>query len=132
LPVETRDFITREMLRNEREKLFVFGDNLERRGLGGQAKEMRGEPNAVGIVTKKKPSMDEGAFFSDDDYVKNIAQMCTDVMPLLRHLKNGGTVVIPASGIGSGLSRLSEKAPDTFNFLDKIVMKDLHTFAGIV
>jgi redox-sensitive bicupin YhaK (pirin superfamily) len=30
--------------------LFVFGDNLRRTGFGGQAAEMRGEPNAVGIA----------------------------------------------------------------------------------
>lgn len=36
--------------------LYVFGDNLERKGFGGQAYEMRGEPNAFGIATKRLAS----------------------------------------------------------------------------
>ncbi|KKL05458.1 hypothetical protein LCGC14_2605850, partial [marine sediment metagenome] len=56
--IEYRDHITRQMLRDEPDTLFVFGDNMQRRGLGGQAFAMRGEPNAVGIPTKIFPSMD--------------------------------------------------------------------------
>ena len=47
--------------------LYVFGDNLLRVGLGGQARECRGEPNAVGIPTKKAPTMEAHAFLSDAD-----------------------------------------------------------------
>lgn len=66
--IEYRKFITRQMLRDEPEKLFVFGDNFGRVGFGGQAKEMRGEPNAVGVLTKRFPSMVHAAFLTDDDY----------------------------------------------------------------
>ena len=53
--VERIRFITREYVRANPDKIFLFGDNLEQRGLGGQAAAMRGEPNAVGIPTKKRP-----------------------------------------------------------------------------
>ena len=62
---EFRDWITRDMLRSEPRKIFLFGDNLARWGLGGQAKEMRGEPNAHGITTKRFPGIDHKDFFSD-------------------------------------------------------------------
>jgi len=54
--IRTEKHITRQMLRAEPGTLWVFGDNLQRKGLGGQAKEMRGEPNAIGIPTKKGSS----------------------------------------------------------------------------
>lgn len=61
--IERMQFITREYVRANRDKLFLFGDNLERRGLGGQAAAMRDEPNAIGIPTKKSPSYKNAAFF---------------------------------------------------------------------
>ena len=42
-----------EQCRANPRAIYVFGDNLLRKGLGGQAKEMRGEPNTLGIVSKK-------------------------------------------------------------------------------
>ena len=61
--IERMRNISRAYVRANRDKLFLFGDNLERRGFGGQAAAMRGEPNAVGIPTKKKPSYAGDAFF---------------------------------------------------------------------
>ena len=55
--------ITRADLRANPDTLYVFGDNMRRRGMGGQAAEMRGEPNAVGIPTKWRPSRTEWDFF---------------------------------------------------------------------
>ena len=53
-------WITREELQRHPELIFVFGDNMLRKGFGGQAKEMRGEPNAVGVPVKWRPSRDAG------------------------------------------------------------------------
>ena len=66
--VEKQKFITREMIRNNPQKLFLYGDNLEQKGYNGQAKEMRGEPNTIGIPTKNKPTMEKDAFLTDNDY----------------------------------------------------------------
>jgi hypothetical protein len=43
---------------------FVFGDNLLGFGKGGQA-IIRGEPNAFGVPTKRKPAMSPGSFFEE-------------------------------------------------------------------
>jgi hypothetical protein len=40
-------------------------DSVQRHGLAGQAKEMRGEPNAIGVATKRAPSTNPKAFFDD-------------------------------------------------------------------
>ncbi|AJD54446.1 hypothetical protein SAMN02744133_108175 [Thalassospira xiamenensis M-5 = DSM 17429] len=103
--------ITRQMLRDNSDTLFVFGDNLIRRGLGGQAREMRGEPNAVGIPTKRLPSMEPEAFFTDHDFETWREHSAKDWGRLLSHVKRGGRIVIPAAGIGTGLARLEENAP---------------------
>lgn len=87
--------------------LYVFGDNLARYGMGGQAKEMRGEPNAIGIPTKVSPRM----YMSDDYIEKATEELDKAINRLAEHLKNGGKVVFPADGIGTGLAKLQEKCP---------------------
>lgn len=105
--------IYRQDLKNNPTIMFLFGDNLLRSGFGGQAAAMRGEPNAVGIATKCSPSVDEGAFFSDDDYEANVQSILDDVMPVMRHIVKGGIVIIPSDGLGTGLSELETRAPKT-------------------
>lgn len=112
--------ITREMLRSNPEILFVFGDNLIRRGLGGQAKEMRGEPNAVGIATKRLPSMGKGAFFTDEDFEswKNFSE---EAFILLRIRASQEKLIIwPMQGIGTGFARLRSKAPKIWIEIEKL------------
>lgn len=106
--IEYRDFITREMLQAEPDVLFVFGDNFERRGLGGQAKAMRGEPNSVGIPTKRAPTMMARGFLKNQDFLEWISRSEVDVLRLLHHK---GKIVWPKAGIGTGLARLLKNAP---------------------
>ena len=64
----TDKVITRDKIKENPDVLYLFGDNLLRKGLGGQAKEMRGEPNTLGIVSKKYPSNDISSFYTDEDF----------------------------------------------------------------
>jgi len=119
-PVKTvikMDKITRETVKNNPNMLFVFGDNDERRGLGGQAKEMRGESNSIGIRTKKSPTMEPTAFYSDSELSENVLKVTEDMNMLRTRSQNYDGVVIPESGIGTGLAKLKENAPRTFEFL---------------
>jgi len=93
--------ITRQIVKNNRDKIFLFGDNLQRKGYGGQAKAMRGEPNAVGIPTKKKPFWQIKPDF-DFEY---------------------DTIVIPSDGIGTGLAELPQRAPETYKHLLKRLLE---------
>lgn len=111
MPYSTRKFITRQMLRNEPDMLFVFGDNMIEQGLGGQAKEMRGEPNAVGIPTKRLPATRQSAFFRDGDLRDARPKIEAAFLRLAFHLLKGGEVVWPADGIGTGLAELKTRSP---------------------
>ena len=116
MTVDYRKHITRHDLTHHRDTIFVFGDNDVRSGLGGQAREMRGEPNAVGVRVKKSPSMDSSSFYTDDEYQDNIRKITEDLrqLKIVSHNKN---IIFPEDGIGTGLALLYSTAPKTFEFL---------------
>jgi hypothetical protein len=100
--------ISRADLRANPNTLYVFGDNMVERGMGGQAKETRGEPNAVGIPTKKFPHMRAGAFFTDADF----GTWFEKANPKFQRLKNSNRPIVwPEDGIGTGLAQLQQRAP---------------------
>jgi len=117
--------ISRADLRNNRHVLFIFGDNDLRKGFGGQAGEMRGEPNSWGVRVKRLPEMGESAFYSDWDYAENKRKITEDldkIQTLIRE-RPFSVVVIPANGIGTGRAQLRMHAPQTANFLDETFVK---------
>lgn len=96
--------------------LFIFGDNDLRVGYGGMAKEFRGEPNSIGIRTKKYPTSNSKAFYTDSEYEENCAKIKEDIELIKKAAKNYIAICIP-EGIGSGLAKLDQKAPKTYEFL---------------
>jgi N12 class adenine-specific DNA methylase len=118
--VETQELITRQDVKDglSNDKFYLFGDNLQGTGFGGQAKELRGEPNSIGIPTKKTPSMDEKAFFTDAELVIN-RQAIDKAFAQLAFLPEKSTIVIPTAGLGTGLAKLKENAPQTFEYLNE-------------
>ena len=125
-----KEWYTREQIRAQREKLFVFGDNLARRGLGGQAKAARGEPNAAGVVTKRAPTNGPDEFFTnaDLDMLKDVWKK--DFFFISNALEAGRVVVWPADGIGTGLARLPETAPLCWDELERM-RKQLERMYGV-
>ncbi len=118
--IERMKFITREYVRENRDKLFLFGDNLERRGFGGQAAAMRGEPNAVGIPTKKSPSYRDDAFFSDEEFEQNKASIDAAFAEIMNTVTDSiRAIVISSDGLGTGRAQLDRRAPRTFAYLQK-------------
>jgi hypothetical protein len=103
--------ITRALLRANPSTQFVFGDNLCRRGLGDQAAQMRGEPNAVGLPTKREPTTHPRAYLCDADLALVEAAAAPDIARLKRHLEAGRDVVWPSAGIGTGRADLARRAP---------------------
>ncbi|MFW9600941.1 MAG: hypothetical protein ACMV1B_01305 [Prevotella sp.] len=116
LSVEKLDFVSRKHIKANPDTLFLFGDNDAREGFGGQAKEMRGEPNSIGIRTKSLPSMGTDAFWTDATLDENIKKIDEDFARVEAHK---GKVVIPSKGLGTGLSELAKKAPETFAYLQE-------------
>ena len=105
--------ILRHDLRVNPDKIFLFGDNLMQTGFGGQAREMRGEPNAIGIPTKKRPDNMVDSFFTDREYHSNIEA----IKKAFDSIPKGKDIVIPKAGLGTGLARLPERAPKTYEYL---------------
>lgn len=106
MPVAYLDWITRDMLRTEPDSRFVFGDNTARVGMGGQAKEMRGEPNAIGVATLFAP----GVFYCPND-PDALEAVINDLKKVALELSLGRIVYVPTDGLGTGLAHLTEKAP---------------------
>ncbi len=113
MKIITQKYITRKDIQKNRDKIYLFGDNLLHRGSGGQAKEMRGEPNSIGIPTKKFPSMYSNSFLSDEDFelAKDEIDKAFNMIP------SSSIVIIPEDGLGTGLAKLDIKAPRIFNYI---------------
>jgi hypothetical protein len=105
--------ITRAMVKADRASLFVFGDNMEGRGFGGQAAAMRGELNTIGVPTKWAPERKASAYFTDEDRMDpNVWHAINGAFDEMRKaLSAGRNVVIPADGLGTGLAELPARAP---------------------
>lgn len=104
--------IYREDLRANPGLVYVFGDNEQREGLGGQAGEMRGERNARGVAT-----LSFTRSWSDEDFERQARVIDHDLARIVADLLAGKTVVLPLDGLGTGIARLRETSPKTFHFL---------------
>lgn len=116
MPIKYLSWITREMVQAEPEARFVFGDNNLRVGMGGQAGAMRGEPNAIGVVTKRAPDMLASSFFSDDERL-DARNLDRDLAKIDAALLEGRTIYVATDGIGTGYSQLPQRAPKLYRRL---------------
>ena len=105
-PVETIKKYNRQTLASNPDKIYIFGDNLLETGKGGQA-IIRGMPNARGIPTKKKPTMENNAFMNDIEYDVN-KKAIDEAFDLIPQDK---IVLLPEDCIGTGLAQLEQRAP---------------------
>lgn len=119
MPLLKQGFISRRDLRANPDVFYVFGDNEARVGYGGQAREMRGEPNAIGVATLAAP----GAFWGDADAARQRAVIDRDVEPIRAALLAGKVVVLPLDGLGTGLAQLETKSPTTFAYLREVLAR---------
>lgn len=120
MPIIYQKFIFRSDLQANPDVYYVFGDNDCREGKGGQAKEMRGEPNAIGIRTKKAPTYEKHDFYFDWDYDANIAKISEDFERVRLLLGQGKTVIYPQDGVGTGRANLLLTAPKTLQFIQVV------------
>lgn len=121
MPIEVVDWYTREDIQANPDKIYVFGDNDTRKGNGGQAKACRGEPNTIGIRTKKYPGYGHDyMYYTDEEYANNICKVSEDFIEVTMALAEGKTVVFPKDGFGTGLAELSTRAPRTLAYIDGI------------
>jgi hypothetical protein len=105
------------------DRLFLFGDNELRRGRGGQAAACRGHTNAVGVATKRAPDREDSAYWTDADYERITAIIDHDLAPAFDHIRQGGTVVCPSAGLGTGRAELPSRAPRVFAYLRQSIIR---------
>jgi hypothetical protein len=105
-------------------KIFVFGDNVERSGKGGQA-IIRDCENSVGIRTKKEPKTFAGSFFTDRDYIWFKKLIDHDIKNIY-DLNKESEIVFSINGYGTGKAELYTRAPKCFNYL----CREINTFCG--
>jgi len=126
-------WIERSDLQANPTRIYVFGDNMQRAGYGGQAKAMRDEPNAIGVPTKWSPSMSPKAFFAEADW--RSSDVRTAIIEAFRSIReamaSGLDIVIPADGLGTGLAELPTRAPVIHAFIEQ-QMKQLEYLASEV
>lgn len=100
--------------------IYVFGDNPQRAGFGGQAGQCRGELNTIGICTCSGPG---AADWSDANAASQCAQIDSDMEPLFKALRDGRTIVFPLDGIGTGIADLERRSPVTWAHLQSKIQK---------
>lgn len=119
MPIVFQKFIHRLDLLMNRHVTYVFGDNDERTGWGGQAKECRGEENAHGIRTKRKPGYG-AVYYSDVHYEENCRKIDEDFEALFEMIRENRAriIVFPSDGLGTGYANLSTYAPRTLKYIE--------------
>jgi len=103
-------------------KIFIYGDNDLRTGLGGQA-IIRNESNTLGIRTKKKPTHEKDAYYTDDEFEENKKKINQDIKKISDELLFGTTIIFSEGGYGTDRAKLKEKAPKTYQFLCDILLE---------
>lgn len=116
--------IIRTEVRKNKDIVYVYSDNIEGLGYGNQARELRGEPNAIGIPTKWRTTTKERDYFHDNQFeiVKPHIDMAFDKIDNMIHQ---GKDIIFLRNIGRGMARLPEKAPKTLEYIEYNIQKRL-------
>lgn len=110
-------------------KLYIFGDNDMRVGKGGQA-IIRDCPNSFGIPTKRKPSMEEDSFYSDEGVQSPALNLSLSILDRIITLGESpyqsiDTIVLPADGLGTGLAQMDSRAPKTWAWMNEQICRSL-------
>ena len=116
--------LTAEFIWKHPEIIFVFDDNILRRGNVGSAKICRGYPNCYGIATKRSDCRDERVCYMNDDledvYCRIIEQ---DIKAVPR---DDGRRIYVIPGIGEGYAKLPEKAPKVWEYLQRRLKEEFN------
>lgn len=117
--IEIVKFYTVDLVKQNPDKIYVFGDNCYNVGNGGQA-VIRGEVNSFGIVTKIAPDNKVDSFFTDKEFNRFKEYVDDDIFHLTKNynLGNYQAIVFPKDGLGTGLADLPNKAPKCFEYLN--------------
>jgi hypothetical protein len=114
-----KGYWTVQYVRKHSNYLFIFGDNDIRKGKKGQA-IIRGEPNSIGVPTKKISNYAPTSYYYDYEFDLNVQKIDEAIEKIKLVLKNGKYcgIILPEDGLGTGLANLKENAPKTLAYLN--------------
>jgi hypothetical protein len=92
--------ITGQFLASHPDCIFVFGDNLKRRGYGGGA-TLRDYKNTYGFITKKYPTNEPKSFYTPEEYTEVFLQ---EIKKFLKFAKENMDKTFLVSKLGAGLA----------------------------
>lgn len=109
---------TIDQCKKNSDTLFIFGCNGERSGYGGQA-VIRDQVNAIGFQTKHRPGANKEDYFDDEAYTKNCQIIEEEINRIKRYAEEKGfkTICFSFYGLGTGLSEMPLRCPQTFFYL---------------
>lgn len=111
--------ITKRYLKENPDHIFVFGDNLLRKGKKGAA-ELRDEPNTYGFVTKKAPNNKPSSFYTPEEYEDVFA---VEMAELATEIKNTPQKMYLISKLGAGLANRYNIWEEVIEFQIKYFLK---------
>jgi len=92
--------VTKEYLLKHPEYIFVFGDNLLRKGKGGAA-ILRDLPNTYGFITKKAPNNHDWSFYRPYNYQEVFNQ---ELDKMIKEIQSHPDSIYLISKLGGGLA----------------------------
>ncbi|MBS7671356.1 hypothetical protein [Croceicoccus gelatinilyticus] len=121
---------TRSYIRTKPDWLFVFEDLLDNNGSAYSAdivqREIRGEPNTVGIVTKRMRGTAPFCYMTDEDARPSsqaYLRLLNDFARIENNLRMGKNVVFPTATMGLDVGDLLNKAPAYWGLLEQLRLK---------
>lgn len=121
----TTEHYTPAFLQAHPDALFLFGDNADRTGKGGQA-VIRDEPNAFGIAAKWWPDNNQHSFF-DTRPLYAIRLITNDFIRLEEHAEHYEFIVVPLlpgtgqPSLGCGLADLPNRNPVAYQLICDLI-----------
>lgn len=116
MKIEIHSIYSRELVQQNPNKLFVFGENVKQQGsdvIGGGQAVIRGLPNTYGLCTLTVI----GNYWTDEYFAVHKMQIDKDIKAIYNLSNKFDTIVFPMSGLGTGRAKLHQKAPKTFLYL---------------
>jgi hypothetical protein len=123
--VELKKNLRRNTIEEQSNKIFVISDNEAQQGSVGFS-SLRNLPNVFAIPVKKNKGMDDSSYYTDSELEDNQNKI-NDAIEAIKQAgeETGATVVFNEEGVGAeDIYKLKEKAPKTYDFLQKRLLEE--------
>ena len=119
--VENNMIVTEQYLKDNPNHIFVFGDNLKRKGTGGAA-ALRHMPNTYGFVTKKAPTYLDKDFYTPSEYIQKYLE---ELYTLRETCMMNPTKTYLVSRVGAGIANKYQIFEKVIQPTMKVLLSDI-------